>query len=54
MASNWVDWMDEDEACSNCGEVFFHQSKTLGICLECASELLARSFQDNESFETVL
>jgi len=38
MGSQWEDYLDEDEACLNCGSVPFHQSKTLGICQECADE----------------
>ena len=43
MARSFEDWMDEDEACLNCGETHFHQSKTPGICTECAGELMEQS-----------
>lgn len=53
MATDWISWMDEDETCLNCGELNFHQSKTLGICLECAYELLTGSFKDDQKLETI-
>ena len=38
MAKDSEDYWYEDDCCMNCGEPDFHQSKTLGICIDCVAQ----------------
>lgn len=51
MAKDSEEYWYEDDCCMNCGEINFHQSKTVGICIDCADQLFARS--DNSNGEKV-
>lgn len=39
MAREWEDEMFEDEACLECGDVDYNESKLPGICLDCYNSL---------------
>jgi hypothetical protein len=43
MARQYEEFLDEDECCLGCGKDHYRQSRTLGICVDCASPNLSGS-----------